>query len=372
MAAAQAESITEKDMHFLSYPFQLQKEVEMLQGANNQTMLFHSTSGKYILIPELGVKILRMLDGKMTGQDVVHVLESEYPNHSSIQILVYRFFRDLQRSGVLNIEPEEEHGFDSVIHKVSHRPILKLPLVRTIEAVTVFITRMISFVPKPAARILLTGISMGAIFLFLWSGNIFGFFPNLAQVVWGFVVPVILIHLIFHELAHAVVSQYFGVRIREAGIGLLYYFIPIAYVDRTDTYRLQNKFHRMYISLAGPFFDLSAAGVWAAIALVLGETRWGETASLISFLGIMLMIGNLNLLLPTDGYHALEAATGEMVLRRRAFLYVFYRMMRRPLPSYLQNVRSPRSMIYMIYTMLSFLYMCLLFVVIGFVAYTLF
>ncbi len=64
---------------------------------------------------------------------------------------------------------------------------------------------------------------------------------NWTTVQWGWVAIIMILHLALHEIAHAIVTKAYGITIREAGIALLYYFIPVAYVDRTDTYRLKSK-----------------------------------------------------------------------------------------------------------------------------------
>ena len=51
------------------------------------------------------------------------------------------------------------------------------------------------------------------------------------------------------------------------------------------------------------------------------------------------ILSNLNPLLPTDGYHALEAGLGALNFRRRAFDYTTHRLFGRPLPSALAVVR---------------------------------
>ena len=52
------------------------------------------------------------------------------------------------------------------------------------------------------------------------------------------------------------------------------WFLPLAYVDCTDLYRLPERRPRVMVALAGPFVDLVAAGLAAAVAL----TTTGEAS----------------------------------------------------------------------------------------------
>jgi putative peptide zinc metalloprotease protein len=175
--------------------------------------------------------------------------------------------------------------------------------------------------------------------------------PTTTGVFW-LAVPLLLgLEVLVHELAHATMCHALGVRVREAGIRLWCFLFPIAYVDRTDAYRVRSRACRAAIALAGPVVDLTAAGVAAAASLVL-PGRAGATAFLILAVLIVLLVGNLNPLLPTDGYHAIEAASGELNFRSRAFTYVGHRLLLIAMPSALAATSRGRRAVYTGYAIL--------------------
>ncbi|WZX99227.1 PqqD family peptide modification chaperone [Bacillus sp. FSL W7-1360] len=356
----QAEQNCGTEASFLmSSPLQLIDEVELIQGANDQYMLFHAVKQNYVRIPVVGVMVINMLDGHTTGHDVVKRLEEKYPTQQNIYDVVHHFFSVLRRSGVLNLEPEEEYGLGRFVRNKVNRPIYRLPLVKSLDLLNrslEYIVGYVRTVPKTILHAVVVVLLLSSLLSIVLSIYHTDMVSKIHWVSWPLLIVAIILHLVVHELSHAFACAYYGTRIREAGVGLLYYFIPVAYVDRTDSYRIKKKKGRAMIALAGPGWDLFAAGIWAMLAMWLGGSPWGATAYMIAMMLLLLFISNLNLLLPTDGYHAFEAATGELSLRNRSLKYLYLKMTRKPLSNLFQNVSKSRRFIYLLYAVLSFCY----------------
>lgn len=137
--------------------------------------------------------------------------------------------------------------------------------------------------------------------------------------------PIFWAFTFVHELAHAIACIQYGIRPRSMGVALWYYFIPIAYVDRTDAYRLRSRSERVAISLAGPAADMALATLLGSLLIldVIGPNEfWGQVAVALVFFLLVSLFGNLNPLLPTDGQQAVESATGLVNVRNRSILYL--------------------------------------------------
>jgi putative peptide zinc metalloprotease protein len=166
---------------------------------------------------------------------------------------------------------------------------------------------------------------------------------------------ILLVQIAVHEGSHALVCQYLGVPVREAGITLMLFVMPVAYVDRTDSYRVRSRWSRMLIALAGPLSDMVCAGASALVLL----TTYGipaEIAAQLIQMQTLLMIVNLNPLLPSDGYHALESAIGSVNLRSRSFGYLTHIVTRSDLPSHLRILRPVRRLGYLTFGLVCFGY----------------
>lgn len=349
------------DEELLVNPLYLGEGVELLIGANEEPMLFDKHNGKYIRLSKVGLEIFNLMDGTNTGQDIVNQLEKDYANYGNFPEIVYMFFSSLRKANVLNIKPLPEHQVKRAIRRAADKPMLRLPLAKSLNKSTEALLHLYYSIPKMLQKITFYILFFCAISSFMMLNMTGGWQIDWPSIHWILLVCAIAFHLIIHEMAHALVTKAYGITIREAGVALLYYFIPVAYVDRTDTYRLKSKKSRIHIALAGPYSDLLACGLWAAVSMLAPQGTISETAHLISFLQIMFVLSNLNLLLPTDGYHAVEAAAGELSLRKRALTYLLHVSTLRKPPAYLQHVAKNRKIIYVTYSLVSLTYLfCLL------------
>lgn len=322
------------DAWFEREPIGLRDDVERLLGANGAPLLFHRERGTYVQLSAGGAELLDVFDGRRTAAEVTARLAAL--GHTTTAALAPRirtFLDELRQADVLTIPPARP---------LPARPrggaalLLRLPLTKRPP---MLLERLAA--PMRAAR-----GSLGLVVLPLLVAAAALVAANaLAFAAGGVWVPLLVgalaIQLTVHELAHALMCQLYRVPIREAGVGLLFGVIPTAYVDRTDAYRLRRRWPRALIALAGPINDLLWAGAWAAVADV-AAGGLGDTAHLLALIGALAVLSNLNPLLPTDGYHAIEAASGTLNFRGRALSLLAHRARRRPLPSHLRAL-STRS-----------------------------
>lgn len=80
---------------------------------------------------------------------------------------------------------------------------------------------------------------------------------------WAMAYLIIVVHIPFHELAHALATKHFGYRVRAFGFGLLHNLFPVFYADVTDIWFAPSR-QRIIVALAGVFLDwiLGAAAVF--------------------------------------------------------------------------------------------------------------
>ena len=160
-------------------------------------------------------------------------------------------------------------------------------------------------------------------------------------------VAVLVVQVGLHETAHALVCQILGVPIRAAGFALLLWVLPFAYVDRTDAYRVRSRRARVSLAMAGPLLD----GCWMGIVAVVAVSRGGIAivASQVLALQAYTLLMNLNPVLASDGYSALEAGFGLVDPRGRALLLVRHLFTRSPLPPHLAVLRPGQRTAYLLY-----------------------
>jgi hypothetical protein len=119
-----------------------------------------------------------------------------------------------------------------------------------------------------------------------------------------------------HETAHGLTMASYGRRVGKAGFKLLMIF-PYAYVDTSEAWFEPRK-HRIAISAAGAVSDLTLAGLFSVICLVLEPGTIRDIFFNLAFAGYIGGFFNLNPFIERDGYHILVDVLREPGLRRRA------------------------------------------------------
>ena len=164
-------------------------------------------------------------------------------------------------------------------------------------------------------------------------------------------VAIQLVSILLHESWHAIVAGYLGTPIRGLGVALMFWAIPIAYVDRTDSYRVRSRRGLTMLALAGIFSDGVVCGLEAAVAWAsTGMVR--QVALILCAFQLTMLITNLNPLTQSDGVAAVEAATGSVNLRGRSMFVLRCTLTRQPLPPALAGMRPAVRWGYFIYGLL--------------------
>ena len=125
-----------------------------------------------------------------------------------------------------------------------------------------------------------------------------------------------------HELAHGLTLKAFGGEVRQMGF-LLFYISPAFYCDVSDSYLLQSKIHRRWVTLSGGYSELFvcslASFVW--YFAVPGSLLYDFSFQVMLFTGISSFMFNMNPLVKLDGYFLLMDFVGIPDLRENAFEY---------------------------------------------------
>ncbi|MCT1395252.1 hypothetical protein M4D51_05890 [Microbacterium sp. p3-SID338] len=321
----------------------LRPDVEQLPGADGR-LLLKTEDARYIAVPVSAAALLDILVEGTTGRVIFHdlldVSDEDVPRaHERLA----QFLEALRQNKVLNIQPTEEGTApqDRVLNRARADFFRRIPLSRQFGSQLAKLGARVRALPRGSrivtASLLLAGLLSWAVWLLRE-----GAFANASVLV---VEPIVLVGagavivatLWLHECAHAFAMGFNRLEVREMGLGLALYVVPVAYVDRGAVYALRSRAGRAAIALAGPLLD----GVMILFAVTLAVVTQGWMSEVFSavFIGQSYLLAiNLNPLFRTDGYHALEAVLGATNMRSRAIAYVFSSMRRLPQPLYLRSV----------------------------------
>jgi putative peptide zinc metalloprotease protein len=128
----------------------------------------------------------------------------------------------------------------------------------------------------------------------------------------------------FHEFGHALAVRAMGGHCREMGLMFLV-FIPVPYVDASESVTLPNKWQRMLVGGAGMLAELglAALAVWLWTAVSGGVTK-AVLHQVVILAGVTTVVFNANPLLRFDGYYILSDALEIPNLAQRANRYLGY------------------------------------------------
>lgn len=335
----------------LDLPLSLRDDVQTLTGADSAPMLFDPVTGRYTRLGAGTVKLLQTLDGTVTGRDLAdRWSRASGRPQSEVAGRLALVLGELAESGLLSgaITPAPTRTRITSAARTMHRtptatlPIITTGLARLVDPVA-DVLRHIPAAVRVAMAIVIAATGVIAGITLLVTERL-----PLAVAPYLFALAVVLLQTVVHEMWHAVVCALHGIAPRELGIAFWYGFMPIAYVDRTDSYRLRGRGGRIAICLAGPVQDLGWVSIYTTLALTVGGIV-GQTAHVAVVFALYLVLFNMNPLLPTDGQQAVEAAMGEVNYRGRAMAYFAHLALRVPLPSYLTGVSRSRRYGYLGY-----------------------
>ena len=123
-----------------------------------------------------------------------------------------------------------------------------------------------------------------------------------------------------HELGHAYATKVYGGECHDIGFAL-FYLTPAFYCDTADSFMFKNRFHRLWVTIAGIYTELAIC----CIATILWVASYPDTVlheiayKTMLFTGVSAVLFNINPLIKVDGYYALSSLLQINDLRETAW-----------------------------------------------------
>ena len=353
----------------------LRRGVSLIVGMDNQPMLFDSDSGKYHRLGAAAAFIVGQFDGVRPLPTIIEELPQDIDEAGAKRITsLVDNLRD--KSLLVGSEPAPAAAVPAAPartrrtrgrhtaqprqarHLKVERPrrsggwwLPRIIIARKYHRIVAPIVTLLQRLPARALSwvflaLAVCGYAAGAMALSSLAG---GPRPGVLVVITAVVIQ--LVSILLHESWHAIVAGYLGTPIRGLGVALMFWAIPIAYVDRTDSYRVRSRRGLTMLALAGIFSDGVVCGLEAAIAWASTGTMRQVVLTLCAF-QLTMLVTNLNPFTQSDGVAAVEAATGSVNLRGRSMFVLRRVLTRQPLPPALAVMRPAVRWGYFIYGLL--------------------
>ena len=354
----------------------LRRGVSLIVGMDNQPMLFDSDSGKYHRLGAAAAFIVNQFDGVRSLPTIIEELPQDIDEAGAKRITgLVDNLRD--KSLLAGSEPAPAASAVPAVpartrrvrgrhtaqprqarHLKVERPrrsggwwLPRIIIARKYHRIVAPVVTLLQHLPARALSwvflaLAVCGYAAGAMALSSLAGG-----PRPGALVLITAVAIQLVSILLHESWHAIVAGYLGTPIRGLGVALMFWAVPIAYVDRTDSYRVRSRRGLTMLALAGIFSDGVVCGLEAAIAWAsTGMVR--QVALTLCAFQLTMLVTNLNPLTQSDGVATVEALTGSVNLRGRSMFVLRRVLTRQPLPPALAVMRPAVRWGYFIYGLL--------------------
>ena len=283
---------------------------------------------QYYRLSPAGSLLWRHLDGVHTMRD----LTMEFYNESGVfqPVVISEFVCDLMREGFV------ESYFQDNSERTARVPIASklILMLRNIFEKQVafgdsdhwvtktyqqFAKRLFS---KTAQIILIIMACLGGMIFIAGLHEHVLLFKSVHHTGWLIVAASMLgmAFAVFHELAHAYTTKFFGRMVKCFGVGW-YWLGPIAYCDTSDMW-LNSRRERLMVDLAGIYCDIIIAGFLAMLALIMSTPSLVLLCWLLSVFLYLSVLANLDPMMELDGYYALMDWSGIDNLREAAIKWL--------------------------------------------------
>lgn len=316
-------------------PWRLRQDLQWVrreQAAPKRWIVFDPLHSEYLMMSELEASVAIRLDGRTSLRELASGLDSDGCPYRVSQLWLWQFVHRLRALGVLlgpPIDVASTFSSQSQFQSRSGRGWrwlewlqVRIPLVDPSSGLD-------RFAPWFAWLFHRVGRSCWSVAMLLTLTSLVQVWPRfLAEVPyaasslfsdrWWFLLCILMLTKVAHELGHAIACHAFGARCREMGVMFLL-GVPCLYCDVTDAWRIGHARHRAMIAAAGVYVELMIAMVayWVWVASHVPDVRLGALQICLSSTLVTLLL-NGNPLMRYDGYYVMSDWLGISNLSERA------------------------------------------------------
>lgn len=325
---------------------------------------------KYLQFDPLGRRLCDLCDGERTEEDILTLLQSEFPDHD----LDLGYIRDyLEHLIRLRLILKDRLEYNILLMEKTRRNRQKRNTLLHMTFPALDPDRMFDWLIE---RIRWMGSRPFALFYWLfvlasyvvllveyeatWRGiaSFYVFSGWSAAEVIALYLVIILI-MVVHEFGHGLTCKYYGGEVHQMGFLLIYLINPALYCNVSDSYRFPERRQRLMVVYGGPLVELFIGSVFVYVWWLTdpGLHLHDFAFKIVLFSSISSWIFNMNPLLKYDGYYALSELTDIPNLRKRSFDHLGWHVKRLfGLPGDPAPGGRYERRVYLVYSILAFCY----------------
>jgi putative peptide zinc metalloprotease protein len=344
------------------------------KGVTNVYVVTEQTRKVFLLTPEKW-KLVQLFNGVRNYEQIAKLWQQQCGVKASPE-MIRAFAENLDASGFWLKTPEEAAMAMMEELKERQQRTKKTRSIRDftkVYLVAIDADRQITYVHRLIRFVYTTPFVLGSIAALIlmvglwiarsdevWRDSVL--FWTMTDKTWRDVLEFYLIFAVVgfcHESGHALTAKNFGAEVHRTGM-LLVYTMPAFFVETTEVVVHANYYQRMYVILAGFWYELMlcavATFIWWGTAI--GGTVHNLAYKVILVGGIMPVIFNMNPLMRLDGYLFFTKLIRQPFLKEKAnaFLSGWVRNRIFGLPVYVEALPRRRAIFYASYAFLSGVY----------------
>jgi putative peptide zinc metalloprotease protein len=276
------------------------------------------TSGQFLRFDPVAYRAMALMDGMRTVDEVWKLLVSEFGDDSPSQDALMRLLTQLYRANLLitgekvDVAELVERGSRTRwarIKAMFQNPMsIRVPLFSPDRAVGALVSPLgpvfwrlllLGWLVLLGAGLLLVGRHWDALTSDI-SAQVFTPDKILGLVL---IFPVLKA---IHEFGHCIAIKALGGTVHEVGVMFLI-FVPIPYVEASQSYTFASKWHRMLVGASGMMIELAVAAVAVMLWVDASEGLFKSVMHQVLILAsVTTVFFNANPLLRFDGYYILS------------------------------------------------------------------
>jgi putative peptide zinc metalloprotease protein len=270
-------------------------------------------SGRTVRVSPVAADLLPLLQSGAPFDELSGRLRALHPSAGVVEPKLRAFLRTLGSAGLL-------HGQEEARRARGRR----YPLFAADACARVIARPLRALLPGRVAPALAGAMAMASLAL-VAQLCVEGRLPGLRELAehlhWAGLSLFAFVVVPVHELAHAVACRLGGIPAGQFGIVLHGGIVPGPYVDTSRSYLLADRWRRFAIPAAGPFVNLLAAGIVAAVLLYAAPPADCVPAlDTLLFACLLFVYFDTTPLTASDGSHCIEALLEDELARRHALL----------------------------------------------------
>lgn len=330
-----------------------------LADSTKSVTLKNPKNNKYFRLSETGYFIWQRFDGNHTISNITSDLMKE--RNEFHPLLVSQLKNELESAGFL-----QKSGVNELISKnIATNWLIKIALflehILTYSISIPKFDKILSrwyekffyiFFSKPVIYTFNTIIAIG-LFLFFFtipsSSEILNNSPY-TQLIILLSIPVSLLLVIPHELAHALAVKHFKRTVYDFGVGW-FWISPMAYCDTSDMWLESDNKKRLVVDIAGIYIHLFFCGIAMICTFFIQEPNFKLFFWIIAVTNYFGIISNLDAIIELDGYYILMDYLDKPNLKTASIRWLLHDVKKTFLDSTLKKEFAP-EITYWIYVMI--------------------